>query len=161
KYGTPRPVADPPIGNRAPGENLAARDADGVCLANYRISDATVHFFLSDDCAESQLHFLMPMIGGYAAGFLEHLFRGGLAVTVEGGRATVSVPANETQLGAGQLTYVAEDGSGHRKVIGTGELKDSAAGFDVPSHATRVFAVFKGVDAAGETLIAVGSGTAK
>ena len=73
----------------------------------------------------------------------------------------MAVPTNETQLGPGQLTFVAEDGTGHRKVIGNGELTDGKAAFDVPSDAARVFVVFKGADAAGESLIAVGSGAAR
>lgn len=161
KYPSPKPTRDPAITGGVLRDPLSIRDADGLCLANYRVSEEMMHFLISDDCADSQLRVIMPMVGAYAAGFLEHLFRGGLVVTVEGGRASVSVPPNETQLGPGQLSFITEDGSGHRKVVGNGELQDGKASFDVPSDAARVFVLFKGADAAGESLIAVGSGAAK
>jgi len=162
RYPAPRPGKDLPLaGDSASPDGLVVRGEDGVCRANYRIDDGTIHFSISDDCAAAQLRAILPQVGGYAAGFLEHLFRGGLAVIVESGTARVSVPKSELQLGAGQLTFVVEDATGQRKVVGTGELRDGTANLNVPADAARVFVVFRGVDSNGESLIAVGSGAAK
>jgi hypothetical protein len=136
------------------------RTAGGVCLANYRVEDSTLRFNLSDDCAAEQIRALLPEIGSYATGLLEHLFRGALTVVVNQGSIDVSVPSSALQLGAGQLTFVAEDANGRRNPIGTGELHDGAARMAAPAGATRVFVIFRGVDVNGEPLVAVGSGVA-
>ena len=135
------------------------RDAAGLCLANYSLDGEELRFAISDDCAASQLGTILPEVGAYAAGLLEFLFRGTLAVAIDGGAAQVTVPRNEVQLGAGKVTIAVEDTGGKRSLAGSADLVNGAARVALPADATRIYAVFRGVDAAGEPVVATGSST--
>jgi hypothetical protein len=137
------------------GERGAVRDADGVCLADYAIEDDRVRFFISDECAGAQLAAILPVVGAYATGFVDWLFRGALDVAVKDGAVVVTSAAT---LGAGQVTVLAEDKDGRRSALGTSGWSGTAQ-VAVQAGAVRYVAIFRGVDGAGETLVAFG-GTA-
>jgi hypothetical protein len=158
RFPSPRPVRELDVTPGGGPYGHVLRNKNGVCLANYRVDEATIRFDISDDCAAEEMRALLPEIGGYATGLLEHLFRGALTVVVNGNDVDVAVPSSELQLGAGQLTLVAEDATGRRTAAGTGQLQDGTARLSVPAGAARVFVVFRGVDANGEPLVAVGGG---
>jgi hypothetical protein len=158
RYPLPRPTRALRTSPPSPEPNgHALRDEAGVCLANYRLEDGRIRFAISDACAAEQLAAMLPVIGAYATGFLDWLFRGALSVTVAGGSAQIAVAEGEAALGAGKLTVLGEDADGRRRVLASGPWQ-GPVGVPLPADVTRVFAVFRGVDGAGEELVAVGSG---
>ena len=141
---------------RAAGDDGATLRAGGVCLAVYRLRDDRLSFSLPDECVAEQLTAILPVVGGYATGMLDWLFRGQLEVTVRGGTAVVTAPG--LRLGKGTLTVLVEDAQGTRRpagesVAGSGDEIGHAT---VPAGGAKVVAVFVGVDAAGERIVAVG-----
>lgn len=156
RFPSPRPQGELDL-RAAAVAGVALRDAHGVCLANYRFEDETLSWYISDECAAEQLAAILPEVAAYAAGFLEFLFRGSLTVSPRGEVSTGAVA-----LGKGTLRGYAEDASGNRRAVGEAWAIDAAgaeaalAEIEVPDDAVRVIAVFRGVDANGEELVAVG-----
>ena len=103
-----------------------------------------------------QIATILPIVGGYAAGFLDWLFRGVLKVEIASKQATVR--AGDEKLGAGKALVLAEDNAGKRWLVGETPEGGSIA---VPDGAVKMIAVWKGTDAAGEQLVAVGEGEVK
>lgn len=158
-FPAPSPAALGPLdlpAARSP-EGATLRNRRGVCVARYRIRNGRLSFHIDDRCALEQIGVILPEIGAYAAGVLEWLFRGELEV---GER---SVTAGEIGLGAGVLRFVAEDARGMRRPLGP-ILAVSGARPGAPLSAIpaapvgtrRIVVVFRGKDAAGEELVAVG-----
>ena len=101
---------------------------------------------------------LLPETGRYAAGALEVLFRGRLEVAASGG--SVAVTARDVRFGAGKVTIYADVADGTRRALLTRDLTvasdgDRIAETTLPAGTKRVAAVFRGVDDAGEPLVAV------
>jgi hypothetical protein len=150
----------------AKDEDVVLRDPQGVCLATYRVLRGVLRFELDDACALEQIAVLLPETGAYAAAMLDTLFRGSLAVTLDGGQ--VGVAAGTLGLGAGTLTLYWDDARGVRAKLGEAVAVSGAApsaalasGLPaLPGGATRVVALFKGVDANGEPLSATGAAAA-
>jgi hypothetical protein len=138
--------------NRDDGTTL--RTASGICLARYRVERDMVTFSLDDDCMLEQLAQILPEVTAYEAGLLDFLLRGELTITTAD-QITVSGKG----LGAGNVEILVEDDRGVRKSIasvaaaGPEQLAQVAA----PGAGTRVVAVFRGSDAAGEPIVAVGA----
>lgn len=138
--------------NRDDGTTL--RTPGGTCLARYRVEHDHLTFSLDDDCLLEQLAVILPEVSAYEAGLLDFLLRGELTVTVSD-----QVVVSATGLGAGTVEILGEDERGVRTSIatvqaGTGEQIATAA---APGGGSRVVAVFRGVDAAGEPVVAVGA----
>ena len=138
--------------NRDDGTTL--RTASGTCLARYRVERDTVTFSLDDDCMLEQLAYILPEVSAYEAGLLDFLLRGELTITT-GDQIAVSGKG----LGAGNVEILVEDDRGVRKSIasvaatGAEQLAQVAS----PGAGARVVAVFRGTDAAGEPIVAVGA----
>jgi hypothetical protein len=167
--------------NRDDGTTL--RSPSGVCLARYRVDHDVLAFSIDDDCMLEQLSAILPEVAAYEAGLLDFLLRGELTITVAG-QITVSSPAG-AGLGAGKLDVLVEDDRGVRTSIASvattgaapagaapagaapagaapaGDAKPPApeqlTQVATPATGTRVVAVFRGVDAAGEPIVAVGA----
>lgn len=136
------------------------RDAAGVCQARYRVDHGRLSWWLDDDCLLEQAAAILPVAASYQAGLLDHLLRGTLAVTVDGGGAAIAVGG--TGLGAGTLTILVEDARGVRTAALTVEVTGGARGAalgraPIPAGARRVVGLFRGVDEAGEPVVAVGA----
>lgn len=136
------------------------RDKDGVCLARYRVVDGRLSWWLDDGCLLEQATAILPVAAAYEAGLLAFLLRGELAVTAGGGKLAVS--AGEVALGAGTLTLLAEDARGNRTAIATVSITAGASGAAIgngalPPDTRRAVAVFRGVDANGEPVVAIGT----
>lgn len=136
------------------------RDRDGVCLARYRVDHGRLSWWLDDECLLEQAAVILPVAAAYEAGLLAFLLRGELAVTA--GPGTVAVSAGTVALGAGTVTILAEDGRGLRTTVTTSSIPGGAAAAalvngTLPPDTRRAVAVFRGVDAAGEPLVAVGA----
>jgi hypothetical protein len=138
--------------NRDDGTTL--RTASGTCLARYRVDHDMVTFSLDDDCMLEQLAQILPEVTAYEAGLLDFLLRGELTIAT-GDQLAVSGKG----LGAGNVELLVEDERGVRTSIanvattGAEQLAQVAA----PSAGTRVVAVYRGIDAAGEPIVAVGA----
>lgn len=139
-------------------QGATLRDLFGVCLARYRKVRGTLSWWLDDDCLLEQARVILPVVAGYQAGLLRWLGRGQLAMTVADGKLALS--ARGTALGAGTLTVLTEDGRGVRTPVATVELSGAADGaalgaWPVPAGVAAA-AVFRGVDGAGQPVVAVG-----
>ena len=138
-------------------------DADGVCLARYRVDRGILTFWQDDDCMLAEVDAILPEVSSYATGALDFLFRGELAVAIENGHAVAKAKG---ALGAGTLELLAEDGRGVRTSIKKLTVASGADGAtlgdaDLPDGARRAVALFTGVDGAGEPIVAVGTFSVK
>jgi hypothetical protein len=159
----PQPTLPPRLNlmaaNRDDGTTL--RSPAGVCLARYRVEHDILRFSLDDDCQLEQLAQILPEVSAYEAGLLDFLLRGELTIAVAG-QITVSGAGGTgaVALGAGKIEVLVEDARGVRTSIAT---VDAAPGQNVlaqvptPPSGTRVVAVYRGTDAAGEPIVAVGA----
>lgn len=131
-----------------------------------------VRFFLDEAVHADTARALLPEIGGYAAGLVDHLLRAGLQVQAKGGQATITLEgtapgaARTERLAAGSdpvprgpamLRILGEDDRGVRRELATRPAP--AAGTPVvvpiPAGTKRVAAVLRAADAAGP-FVAVG-----
>ncbi|MBA3396108.1 MAG: hypothetical protein H0T89_25995 [Deltaproteobacteria bacterium] len=136
-------------------EGTLLRNAAGVCLARYRVDHGVLGFSFDDECALEQVTAILPEVAAYETGLLEYLIRGELAIAVTG-----EIVVTGSGLGAGTVEMLVEDTRGVRTRLsatattaGTAEL----ARGPTPTAGTRIVAVFRGVDAAGEPIVAVGA----
>lgn len=135
-------------------EGTTLHSPAGTCLARYRVDRNVLTFSLDDDCMLEELAQILPEVSAYEAGLLDFLLRGELTITAAG-QITVSAKG----LAAGSLEILVEDDRGVRtsianlKTTGDEQLAQVAA----PAAGSRVVAVFRGNDAAGEPIVAVGA----
>jgi hypothetical protein len=155
-----RPFPAPPnklnvmAANREEGTVL--RDVHGTCLARYRVQDDVLRFSLDDDCMLEQLAVILPEVASFEAGLLDFLLRGELQLTLSG-----SVVVSAKGLGAGTVEIFVEDDRGVRTKLGAQSISGSPADgviarVGAPATGVRVVAVFRGVDSAGEPIVAAG-----
>ena len=137
--------------SREDGTTLRAHD---ICLARYKVERGILSFSLDDECMLEQIAVILPEVASYETGLLDFLLRGELTIT-----AGPQVVVTGKGLGAGTVDVLVEDDRGVRKSIGTVQTpggKDELA--RVPAtQGTRIVAVFRGADAAGEPIVAVGA----
>ncbi|MGE0550050.1 MAG: hypothetical protein AB7O24_31430 [Kofleriaceae bacterium] len=135
-------------------EGTSLRDVKGMCLARYRVDHGMLGFSLDDECILEQIAAILPEVASYEAGLLDFLLRGELTIAV-----TDSVVVTGKGLGAGTIDVLVEDDRGVRTSLGTASSKGGAqlAQVGAPSAGVRVVAVFRGTDAAGEPIVAVGA----
>ncbi len=111
------------------------RDSAGDCLANYRFRDGKLGWYFTDECLAQQASAILPVVGGYARGYLDWLFRGALNVTIDG--PTVIVTPGLVKLGTGKVTVLAETAQGKRVFAGEGNPGAGApelARITLPTH---------------------------
>jgi len=102
-----------------------------------------------------ELAVILPEVASYETGLLDFLVRGELSVAV-----SRQIAVSAKGLGAGSLEILVEDDRGVRTQLAH---QDTAAGAEqlaqvgAPAAGTRVIAVFRGTDAAGEPIVAVGA----
>lgn len=139
-------------------QGTTLRDAGGTCLARYRRDGGQLAWWLDDACELEQAAEILPVVAGYEAGLLAWLARGQLALAFADGKVTVS--ARGLGLGAGTLTVLREDGRGVRAAAGTAAVTSAtdggALGTVAISGGRFAVALFRGVDDAGEPVIAFG-----
>lgn len=136
-------------------DGTTLRAADGTCLARYRVDRSLVSFSLDDDCMLEQVSAILPEVSAYEAGLLDFLLRGELAIAVG-----TNVVVTAKDLGAGTLEILVEDDHGVRTAVASSAVaagSDKLAEVAVPGSGTRIVAVFRGADAAGEPIVAVGA----
>jgi hypothetical protein len=135
-------------------DGTTLRNPAGVCLARYHVDHGVVTFHLDDECMLEQVTAILPEVAAFETGMLDFLLRGELTVT-----AAADIAIAGKGLGAGSLEIFVEDAAGVRKSIGK---QDVAAGdlnvhIGMPTEGSRVIALFRGADAAGEPLVAAGA----
>ncbi|HET7502707.1 MAG TPA: hypothetical protein VFK02_16915 [Kofleriaceae bacterium] len=138
--------------NRDDGTTL--RSAAGICLARYRVEHNTLTFSLDDDCLLEQLAQILPDVAAYEAGLLDFLLRGELTIAVAD-----QVTVSGAGLGPGNVEILVEDDRGVRTALTTVATTggEALARVAAPASGVRVVAVYRGVDAAGEPIVAVGA----
>ena len=134
-------------------DGTTLRDAAGTCLARYRVEHGVLEFWLDDDCMLEQIAMVLPEVAAYEAGLLDFLLRGELTIEL-GDQITISGKG----LGPGSVEVLVEDDRGVRtsltSVQTTGE---QLARVPAPASGTRIVAVYRGADTAGEPIVAVGA----
>jgi hypothetical protein len=138
--------------SRDDGTTLRAQD--GTCLSRYKVDRGMLSFTLDDECMLEQIALILPEVAAYEPGLLEYLLRGELTI-----QAGSQIVVSGKGLGAGTVDVLVEDDRGVRKSIGSVQLaggKDELARIPA-AQGTRVVAVFRGADAAGEPIVAVGA----
>jgi hypothetical protein len=139
--------------SREDGTTLRAQD--NTCLARYKVERGVLSFNLDDECMLEQVAAILPEVAAYETGLLDFLLRGEL--TIAGGPQIV---VSGKALGAGTLDVLVEDDRGVRTNLGSMQTpggKEELARLASPGTGTRVVAVFRGADAAGEPIVAVGA----
>lgn len=137
------------------GDGTTLRDREGTCLARYKVEHGVLEFATDDECMLEQVTAILPEVTAYETGLLEFLLRGELTITI-GNQLAVSGAG----LGAGRLEILVEDDRGVRTSLGTTDVAGGSAQLAriaAPTVGTRVVAVFRGADAAGEPIVAVGA----
>ena len=138
-------------------DGTTLRNSDGVCLARYKVDHSVLTFSLDDDCILEELAQIMPEVSSYETGLLDFLLRGELAITITPNQPMV---VSGKGLGAGSIDVLVEDDRGVRRSIAkaqTNGTTDDLARVAAPTTGTRVVAVFRGADAAGEPIVAIGA----
>lgn len=142
-------------------EGSVLRDARGTCLLRYRVEHGVVAFGLDDGCLLEQVDAILPEVAAYEAGLLDFLLRGELQLEVGG-----DIAVTGKGLGAGTVELYVEDERGVRTKVTEAAAPAGAAPAGAaaellrvaaPAAGVRVIALYRGVDASGEPLIAVGA----
>ena len=125
-------------------------------LVAYLRVPGRVRFFLDDSVYQDTARALLPEIGAYGAGLIDHLFRAEIQLEIDaaGGTANVRVSGARGALTGGDVRLYADDAAGNRRPFATVPASADGARVTVPSGARRIAAVLRGADAAGD-LVAV------
>jgi hypothetical protein len=126
-------------------------------LVAYRRTKTGFVYWLDDRCLSDYAEALLPEAGGTAEAALEFLFRGRLAVAVEGTR--IALQLREVTTPQAEVALFWDDAAGDRHPLGASQrfpLSDAAPlSLDVriPTEARRIAALVTGVDKAGEAFV--------
>jgi hypothetical protein len=135
-------------------EGTTLRAPDGTCLARYKVESSVLTFHLDDDCMLEQAAAILPEVAAYGAGLLDFLLRGELVLSVDNDALAITAEG----LGAGELEILVEDNRGVRTSVATTAVAAGASPLarmaTLPAGGARIVAVFRGVDAGGEPIVA-------
>jgi hypothetical protein len=135
------------------GPDAATKPARRRLLAYERVP-GRVRFFLDRGVYADSARVLLPEIGAYGAGLIDHLFRAEIRLEAQAGTVSVSVVGARGEVHDGQVRLYGEDAAGRRRQIAAVAASETAVSAAVPAWARRVGAVLRGQDDAGE-LVAV------
>jgi hypothetical protein len=157
KLARPQPVVPDRLNLMAAtrDEGTMLRDKAGTCLARYRVEHGVVEFWIDDECMLEQVTAVLPEVAAFETGLLEFLLRGELDIKIG-----ESVVVSGSGLGAGTLEVLVEDGRGVRTPLTSVTTKPGQtelARVGAPASGARVVAVYRGIDAQGEQIVAVGA----
>ncbi len=157
KLSRPQPSLPPRLNLMAASrdDGTTLRDASGTCLARYKVDHGVLSFWIDDDCMLEQIAVILPEVASYEAGLLDFLVRGDLTINLSDG-----VVVSGTGLGSGTVEVLVEDDRGVRTSLGASKVAAGTAELikvPAPASGTRVVAVYRGVDAANEPIVAVGA----
>ncbi len=126
-------------------------------LAYERTRDR-VRFFLDSAVMADSARALLPQIGAYAAGLVDHLFRQGLVLSASGRQVSVAVEPGAPDVRRGTLRIYAEDGAGIRRELQSLTVDSETFNgnrtvtVEAPAGIVRIAAALRGEDAAGPCL---------
>jgi len=138
--------------------SVAATATTARRLLAYQRVPGRVRFFLDWRVYEDSARVLLPEVGAYAAGMIDHLLRGDLSIKLEGGKAFITLTGARGAIRASRLRVLAEAKNGERREIGVyagGTLASTPVVVAVPPGTVVIAAVLRGEDDAG-VLVAVG-----
>jgi hypothetical protein len=124
-------------------------------LCAYERVPGRVRFFLDDAIYADTARTLLPEIGAYATGLIDHLLRGELSLQAGEGGVTVEVHGASGAV-TGEVRVLAEDGTGRRTELGRAALSGGdrvEIRIAPPAGTRRLAAVLAGKDAAGELTV--------
>lgn len=134
-------------------DGTTLRDSNGICLARYKVEHGVLEFAIDDDCMLEQIAEILPDVAAYETGLLDFLLRGELTIDI-GDQVVVSGKG----LGPGTVEILAEDERGVRtSLANVSTTSDQLATVATPATGTRIVAVYRGTDTAGEPIVAVGA----
>ena len=161
---TSRSAAVAPARARAGAATAPATGGDGPRapepalrrLLAYQRVPGRVRFFLDRAVYEDTARALLPEIGAFGAGLIDHLLRGEVTIKVEGATARLSVTGARGAPRDGKLRLYAEDAVGLRREIGSWPATALAGGQEisaaVPAGTRLLAAILRGQDDAGVLL---------
>jgi hypothetical protein len=139
----------------------APAEADGYGAARgqrklfaYLRVPGRVRFFLDAAVYSDTARALLPEIGAYATGLINHLLRGKIELDVGGGMVSIALGGARGIPRGGEVRVYADDETGTRRLFATAPPSDVPMKFTIPVGARRVAAAFRGQDDAGP-LVAV------
>jgi len=125
----------------------------------YQRVPGRVRFFMDHAVYQDTARALLPEVGAFAAGLIDHLLRGEVIIKLDGATAQLSVAGARGPLSAGQLRLYAEDALGVRRQVGSWPASAFAGGQEVsvavPDGTRLLAAILRGQDDAG-VLVAPG-----
>ena len=113
-----------------------------------------VRFFLDRAVYQDSARALLPEIGAYAAGLVDHLFRADIHLEIKAGSVAVSVTGARGIVRKGEVRLYVEDASGRRSAFASVPASTTPSTLTIPAGARRIAAALRGEDDAGE-LVAV------
>jgi hypothetical protein len=151
-YGLPRlpHLALGAMGRR----QYATAGPHGRRLLAYERVPGRVHFFLDSAVYADTARALLPEIGGYGAGLVDHLLRGEIRLETKDGMVTVAFSGARGDVRGGQVRLYAEDAAGKRRPFAAVEPSAAGVSVAIPAGARRIAAALRARDDAGE-LVAV------
>ncbi|HSY40502.1 MAG TPA: hypothetical protein VLA79_13270, partial [Polyangia bacterium] len=113
-----------------------------------------VKFFLDRAVYRDSAMALLPEIGAYASGLVDHLFRADIHLEIKDGSVAVSVTGARGAVHKGEVRLYAEDATGRRSALSSVPASTAPSTLTIPAGTRRIAAVLRGEDDAGE-LVAV------
>ncbi len=113
-----------------------------------------VRFFLDRAVYHDSAMALLPEIGAYATGLVDHLFRADIHLELKGGSVAVSLTGARGMVRKGEVRLYLEDASGRRSAFASVPASTTPSTLTIPAGTRRIAAVLRGEDDAGE-LVAV------
>ena len=113
-----------------------------------------VKFFLDRAVYHDSARALLPEIGAYAAGLIDHLFRAEIHLQIKDGNVAVSVTDRGGLVRRGEVRLYVDDAAGHRKAFGSVSASTTPSTLTIPAGGRRIAAVLRGEDDAGELVAA-------
>ena len=113
-----------------------------------------VRFFLDRAVYRDSARALLPEIGAYAAGLVDHLFRADIHLEIKAGSLAVSVIDAQGTVRKGEVRLYLEDATGRRSAFASVPASTTPSTLTIPAGTRRIAAVLRGEDEAGE-LVAV------
>jgi hypothetical protein len=113
-----------------------------------------VKFFLDRAVYHDSARALLPEIGGYAAGLVDHLFRADIHLEIKAGGVAVSVTDARGEIRKGEVRLYVDDAAGKRVAFASVPASATPTTVTIPGGAHRIAAVLRGEDDAGD-LVAV------
>jgi hypothetical protein len=137
----------------APAEQGTPASHKRRLLAYLRVP-GRVKFFLDRAVYRDSARALLPEIGAYGAGLVDHLFRADIHLEIKDGSVAVSVTDARGMIHKGEVRLYVEDATGRRGAFSSVPASTTPSTLTIPAGTRRIAAVLRGEDDAGE-LVAV------